>query len=204
MEKDDNEVLLNAFNQGSIEAYNMIYLKIYDELYHYACKLFADTSVSGNDVLQEIFLSLWEKRKNTFQSIAHLKNYLYIAIRNKYKDYQTHLQYVHKYEENVSQDEDMMFTYMVEAETRFLLKTVSSLLPEECAKTFLLYMQGWEIKEIASKFNKAPSTVYAQRNRAIEILKEKLSKDLLLLIMHFRKSACMQKLYSRNVKYAGE
>lgn len=185
MENEDGNIV-NAFNQGSIKAYNTVYLNTYDELYHYACKLFSGTSISGNDVLQEIYLNLWEKRKNNFLSMAHLKNYLYAAVRNKYKDYWVHQKYVQKYEESVFQDEEMMFTNMVEAETRLLLKSVSSLLPEECAKTFLLYMEGWEIKEIASMLHKAPSTVYAQRNRAIEILREKLDKDLILFLFCLR------------------
>jgi DNA-directed RNA polymerase specialized sigma24 family protein len=56
------------------------------------------------------------------------------------------------------------------------------MLPAECAKIFRLHIEEWEVKEIADRLGKAPSTVYAQKQKAITILKRKLRNlDIRLL-----------------------
>lgn len=184
---DNSEIdLLYHFNNGVSTAYNTIFLKFYDELLYYANKLFTHTSIASDDILQEIFFNLWEKKKHDFQSIRHIKNYLYTSIQNKYKDYLNHRWHVEEYKQRIQLNEQELFTNIVETETFFLMKSVSDLLPEECAKIFCMYMEGWEIKDIADQLKKSPSTVYTQRARAIEILKEKFDKNLLLLILNLR------------------
>lgn len=180
--RDDEEKILRNFNNGDLQAYSAIYTEFYDELLYYSNKLFAKTTVDGNDILQEIFLKLWENRKHSFLSLSHIKNHLYTAIRNKYKDWHGHQLYVQDYEKNTRLNDQELFSGMVEAEAIILMNSVSALLPEECAKIFRLYMEGWEVKEIAHELKKSPSTVYTQRTRAIEILKEKIGKNLLLFI----------------------
>lgn len=97
-----------------------------------------------------------------------------------------HRGHIEKYKLQAEQDDQELFTDIVETETFFLMKSVTELLPEECAKIFSLYMEGYEVKEIAEQLGKKPSTVYTQRARAIEILKEKYDKNLLLLILNLR------------------
>lgn len=186
VERDTDIKLLYDFNLGISEAYNAIYMKFYEELHYYSYKLFASTTVGCDDVVQEVFLNLWEKKKHSFESLSHIKNYLYMAVRNKYKDYLNHNHHVRNYEQEVQLSDQELFTGMVEAETVMLMKSVSELLPEECAKIFQMYMEGWEIKDIAQELKKSPSTVYTQRTRAIEILKQKIDKNLLLLLLGFR------------------
>lgn len=184
--RDNEEKLLYNFNNGDLQAYSAIYTKFYDELLYYSNKLFAQTAIDGDDILQEIFLKLWENKKHSFLSLAHIKNHLYTAIRNKYKNWHGHQLYVQDYEKNTRLNDQELFSGMVEAETIILMNSVSTLLPEECAKIFRLYMEGWEVKEIAHELKKSPSTVYSQRTRAIEILKEKIDKNLLLFIYSLR------------------
>jgi DNA-directed RNA polymerase specialized sigma24 family protein len=43
-------------------------------------------------------------------------------------------------------------------------------------------VNGWSVKEIAQHLNKAESTVYVQKQRAIEILKE-MGEDKVLLLL---------------------
>lgn len=184
--RDNDEKLLCDFNNSISKAYSTIYIKFYDELHYYSNKLFAETAIDGDDILQEIFLKLWENKKHSFLSLSHIKNYLYTAIRNKYKDYLGHQLYVQDYEKTIRSNDQELFSGMVEAEMIILMNSISALLPEECAQIFRLYMEGWEVKEIASELKKSPSTVYTQRTRAIEILKEKIDKNLLLFIFSSR------------------
>lgn len=184
--RDNEEKLLSDFNNCISKAYSTIYMEFYNELHYYSNKLFVGTTIDSDDVLQETFLKLWESKTHSFLSIAHIKNYLYTAIRNKFKDYLGHQLYVQNYEKNIRLNEQELFSGMVEAEMVILMNSVSALLPEECAKIFRLYMDGWETKEIANELKKSTSTVYSQRTRAIEILKKKIDKNLLLFILTLR------------------
>lgn len=67
----EEEELLHNFNNGLLSAYNTIFLKFYNELFYYARKLFANTTIEGDDILQECFLNLWEKR-NMISNLFHI------------------------------------------------------------------------------------------------------------------------------------
>ena len=45
-------------------------------------------------------------------------------------------------------------------------------------------MEGWDIKDIAEKLDKSPSTIYTQRQEIIVILKKLMKRELFSLILY--------------------
>ncbi len=58
-------------------------------------------------------------------------------------------------------------------------------LPAACAKVLRFHIEGWDVKEIAQKLGKSQSTVYTQKQKAIDVLKSKLKEYSLKLFIFF-------------------
>lgn len=78
-------------------------------------------------------------------------------------------------------DEDWLTIYAVEAEVFSLVPVALNLLPEDCAESFKLFLEGYTVKEIAEKQSKPLTTIYSQREKAVAILRSKFPKDKLLI-----------------------
>lgn len=180
---DTETLLLKRFNNRDVDAFSEIYLHYYDDLFYFAASLYSNTEVCADDVVQDVFLKLWELGRMNFPSMISLKAYLVISIKNRFKNYLDHRKHIEKHSKMLLLDEEYFITRVVETEFVSLFRSAVALLPEECAKVFTEYMNGLDVKEIAKKLNKSEYTVYKQKDRAIAILKTKLPKDKMLLIM---------------------
>lgn len=182
----DNSLLLE-FNERKDIAFSKIYVRIFDELHHFAHRLFFATSVDAEDLIQDIFVNVWSNRKMTFVSIEHVKNYIYSCIKNKHKDFLRHKLRKDKYEEVIKSIGDYHFSQMVENEMISLLNMAENVLTAECSKVLQLYVEGYDIKEIATKLGKSQNTVYHQRTEAITTLKKYLFKNNISYFLTFFK-----------------
>lgn len=80
---------MDKFNKREEDAFCFVYEHFYNELYYFASKLFLDNTVLPYDVLQDIFLNVLENKKQ-FESFDLLKSYLYLSIRNRWKNEHKH------------------------------------------------------------------------------------------------------------------
>ncbi len=73
---------------------------------------------------------------------------------------------------------DTDFTsYIVESEMASIISKTLAQLPEESCKVFKLIIEGYSVKDIALKLDKAASTIYTQKHEAITILKKLFVND---------------------------
>lgn len=180
---DENSLLLTKFNIRDSEAYGKVYLMFYDPLYLFTTRIFQNTDAVAGDVIHDIFISIWERKDLKFNTLDHIKGYLYLSVRNKFKAYLSHRKHVDKFAQVAALDEEYSVAYIIESETIALLNDAIALLPTECAKVLRLFIEGWEIKEIADTLNKSQSTVYNQKNEAVAILKKKFSLKKMSMII---------------------
>lgn len=173
--------LLNQFNRRDSVAFNEIYKLYYNELMNFAGRLFYNTEVSVEDIIQDVFMNIWENNPRQFDSLSGIKAYIYVCIKNKLKNYIAHNKYVNEYNSRMLQ-EDCFIIQVAESEILSIITQAMDILPEECSKVFQLHMEGWDVQDIAQKLDKSESTVYKQRNRAMEILKKKMNKQLFLVL----------------------
>lgn len=177
--------LLSQFNDRNNLAFCKVYEMIYDELFYFTSSVYKDTEVVASDVLHDILIKLWESKSVKFNTLLSLKGYMYISVKNKFRDYISHRKTKDKFSSAMRLTEDYFVSQIAESETLSIVAEAVQALPAECAKVFRMFIDGWEVKEIAESLNKSQSTVYAQKQEAITILKKKFSKDKLLLIMMF-------------------
>lgn len=185
MNNEEEALLLKRFNGREKHAFGEVYLMFYDNLIYFCAGLYRNTSVHADDVVQDVFLCLWENASQKFSGLVNIKAYLFVSIKNRFKDYLKHQKHIHKYRESTLIDEDYLVAQVVETEVFSFLEEALRLLPEECKRSFAEYLNGLEVKEIAIKLNKSEFTIYKQRKNAIEILRSKFPKNKLMLLLSF-------------------
>lgn len=179
--------LLKKFNGKDSSAFGEVYLLYVRELHNFARKLYQETTVDASDVVHDAFMKIWISKSITFNEHATLKAYLYVSIKNQFKDYLKHNKCVTKFNQAMLEDDNYMVSQMIEGETLSIVNHALDILPKECARVFKLHIDGWNVKDIAAILGKSERTVFIQKQKSISILKEKLPVDKLLLIAMFLK-----------------
>lgn len=170
------EELLLSVKKGEAKAFAAIYQQYYKQLIIFA-RTKVDNLQEAEDIVQEIFMSLWQRRKELSINIS-LKHYLYRAV---------HLQYAYKCRRNEVARRFLTHTYYTSSESavpknlenkelgqqiREAAKHVSA---PACRKVFeLLYLQELSHKEIAQDMNIQLQVVKNQVSRALKVIRTRL------------------------------
>ena len=80
LDKQQEYFVLSALKQDSKEAFSLLFQTYYTDLVLF-CGNFIKDKDSCEDIVQSIFLKLWNERKN-IQIETSLKSYLLKAVRN--------------------------------------------------------------------------------------------------------------------------
>lgn len=172
--------LLKRFNHRESIAFGEVYSLFYRELSVYAASLYRDAIMQPEDVVHDVFIHLWLSSMK-FEQVINIKAYIYVSIKNGFKNYLAHHTHVVKYTKQVSIDEDFGIDVM-ESEFYSLIDESIKVLPKSYAEVIDLYLKDWKLGEIAEKLKKSDQYVYNTKNKAISILRKKLDRDKLLII----------------------
>ena len=166
------------------DACTRIFQMYYRELAYFASRVLKDQT-AAEDVVQDVFVSLFE-RGIPVEEEDDLKAYLYVVVRNRCLDQIKHLKVVEKHRQEGEEQEpsqDSVLASIIETETLWILKREIDLLPVECAKVMRLFLFGYNSTEIAQQLGIEPSTVRAQKQRGILLLKKTLPPQIFLFIL---------------------
>ncbi len=173
-------ILLKNFNRRIEKDFGKVYSLFYNDLFYFTTKLYQHTEVEPRDAIHDVFLNLWQSTSLKFERLTDIKAYLFVSLRNHFKSYIRHNQYIEKYKVDQLLDKDSFEVNIIESETLSTFHYVLGLLPEESAEILKLFLNGWKVEEIAQKLGKNKQTIYNKKSEAITYLKSKLSKDSLL------------------------
>lgn len=187
MQNHDDKRLLEEFRNNNLEAFELFFKTNQPQMVAYANK-FLDDWETSRDIVQEIFLNLWEN-KNTIEITSSLRSYLFTAVRNQCVNNIKHKIIIQKHTDNtLARFRELELNYYQSDETHHKLfeseigkkieESVNNL-PDQCRITFeLSRYQGLKSHEIAKKMDVSVRTVETQIYRALKVLKETL-KDYL-------------------------
>lgn len=185
---DTTHLLWSISVEDDKDAFRLLFEYYYAPLCFYAKKFIKDKA-TREDVVQDVFFYVWEKRKSIIVNIS-VKSYLISSVKNNCLNHlrkQGYLrEYQNKFVENATNHaENMDELYNLQELQELLAKTLEKL-PEAYRLAFILSrMEGKKNTEIAEIMGVSIRTVERYRNRAIKILKNEL-KDYLpisLIIM---------------------
>lgn len=170
--------LVHRLAQGDEEAFSCLFYTYKDKLYRFLLKV-TQSDVLAKDILQDIFLKLWQNRKN----IAHIRNlnaYLYRMAQNHA------LNEINRFARTTlplstlfNKDEDLQISTPIDAllsqEIREKLAEAVNQLPPQQQKVFILHKeQGIPHAEIACQMNLSVSTVENHMRQACRNLRHYL------------------------------
>jgi RNA polymerase sigma-70 factor (ECF subfamily) len=177
--------LIDEFRKGDKRAFGYIYKK-YNPLVFFIAQKYISNKDIALDIAAECFVKLWQKTAE-FESEDHIKRFLIIVARNASIDY-LRVQKNRK-EQSIELPDDMPDPndqgdiIAMQADAYDILYQSIDLLPKKCRNIVKLVLLGQTTDEIAGRFNISPKTVRSQKARAIELLKNIVLKELLLVII---------------------
>ena len=180
--------------RGKIETKESLIKKIYDEYYRplcfYATKYIRDFE-NAKDIVQQVFVKLWELESINFENDYALSAYLYAAVYrsclnviSKTKTHKNHHQII--LNENSNIDNSNYLNERIESEVLWQIFQAIDSLPKECQRIFKMsYIEGLSVAQVAEMMNISEHTVKSQRARAKQLLAERLKNLYPLLTLLF-------------------
>ena len=150
--------------------------------YHYILLIHAykklEQQEAAEDIVQEVFTTLWEKRENITVS-TNLSGYLYTAIKNRALDTiarkKTEGRYIDSLKNFIETSVVVTDHLVREKQMREIIEREVSRLPPRMRKVFELSRnQHLSHKDIAAKLEISEQTVTDQIKKALKILRTKV------------------------------
>ncbi|RFS19849.1 RNA polymerase sigma-70 factor [Chitinophaga silvatica] len=169
----DNQ-LVSLLKSDDIAAFNAIYDRYSKMLFIFIHSKLDSTEMS-KDVLQEIFISVWEKRQTLILKES-LKAYLYQAARHKiidiYRKNTTYRKYLLQLIEHFDeQPHSITETVDTKARTQDLFEAINHL-PERMKEIFMLSrVEHLTVEQISTHLGLSQQTVKNQITKALKILR---------------------------------
>lgn len=166
------------------QTFEQLFRENYSLLCNYACRFIADKQ-AAEDIVQNFFIALWEKRHLSVTTDNFLP-YSYRSVKNGCINY-IKLEIIHddfystltsEWREQIEEDED--FPHKKE------IQDALQKLPEKCRKVFLLKcVRGLKYKEIAEVAGISVNTVKYHLGEAFRIMREELKHLSFLFLLSF-------------------
>ncbi|WP_157760749.1 RNA polymerase sigma factor [Chitinophaga caeni] len=179
-----DEQLLLLLKDDHIPAFNTIYERYSRQVYLYILSK-VDTNDTAKDILQEVFTSLWERRR--FAKIDSLKAYLYQGVRHKiidiYRKEANYRKYLQQLIEHFDAHPHVITDhYDIKLKAQEVLEAINHL-PAKMKEVFMLSrFENMSIEQIADKLNLSPQTVKNQISKALKVLRTHYQSDMLMMI----------------------
>lgn len=175
-QKNGDKDLMQRIARGDDRAFELLFKSCYARLVIYARKYLSDSD-SAENVVQSVFVKLWEKRAEV--SISNPFAYLMIAVRNtcinelkQAKQFQS----LDQFPVNRPEDDEMPLDEAIVNK----VQSVIGQLPEQRQRIFRLNrFEGLKYAEIASLLGISVKTVEAQMGKALKYLREHLTRKML-------------------------
>tara|TARA_R110002049_G_scaffold123553_4_gene278774 strand:- start:4182 stop:4760 length:579 start_codon:yes stop_codon:yes gene_type:complete len=169
-----NQQLLILLKKGNEGAFNEIYNRYWNILYAYAFRIYTEEKIC-EDIIQEVFIRLWEKAKTT--DITNIEGYLFKAIKYKIATHIRDLKFTNAHTEvlqniAITNTSEKNLEYK-EFEKNILLE-IEKLTPK-CKRVFTLSrFEQCSNLEISEKLNISIRTVEKHISDALKELKTRI------------------------------
>ena len=139
----ESQITTNFWGQDSDKAFRYLYDKYASTLRYFSAK-YVDDDATIEDVVQDAFLNLWEKR-NEFKTESTIKAYLYKIVRSFSVDTIRRRNIANRYAEKIvleKEDQEFFLENIVESEVFQMIQTVFNELSPACREVYQLSLHG--------------------------------------------------------------
>lgn len=171
---------------GDHDAYRMLFEAYAPRIYQFSLS-YLKTAIAAEEVVQEVFIKIWNKRESLDEH-GNLKAYIFkIAINTIYdviRRRNIELAYKDYAEAKPTADYEATWEAVVYDEMLVRLNKLVNTFPEQRQKIFRMSREeGLSNEEIAKKLKLSKRTVENQIYRAVCFLKDHFKNELLLIIL---------------------
>ena len=179
--------LLKEVKKANAQAFEILYKRYYCRLRGFAINFIKDP-IEVEDIIQECFLTVWEKRENL--SEISLPALLFKMVRNSCLNHIKHIAVLQKHFNNdclISEVEERLYytDFGLDASQKLLYEELNEQvhnimlqLPERCKEVFILSREdGLKNREIAQKFQISTTAVEKHIRRALSVFTFHLRKE---------------------------
>ena len=171
---------LKDLRQGKEQVFKRIFKSFYGKMLYYAMEFVPDKEVA-KEIVQDAFLTLWEKKK-TLSENTNIPSYLYVIIRNQCLNHLKRIKVesrFHNYsvemarqnELNLAALEDEVSEKLIVSELEERVAEIIESLPDQCRRVFKMSRhEGLTYKQIADKLNISVKAVEGNISRALRQL----------------------------------
>lgn len=181
----DKHLLINLKN-GDEKAFETLFWNYNEHVYHFFHSLLYNKSMA-EDLTQNVFLKIWEKRK-TIDTDQNFNAYLFTIARNLAYKETVNLLLSEKMTQNIQQhlsDIDSLMEEQIDAESlrKYINNLIEELPPSRREIFRLSRYEHLSHKEIAEQLSISEKTVDTQLGRALRFLRDRLTADGLLYLI---------------------
>jgi len=181
--------------QGDLKTFDDLYRTFYSRLFNFSKSYLRDTVVAEN-MVQDAFLLLWEKRE-TLSSNSNIRAWLLTVVKNNILNHierqkrQTKIESI--YTERINRELDLRVSslkdcdpeYLFSAEVTEIIRKALASLPARCREVITMSrFDEMSNKEIAEKLNISVKGVEYHITNALKKLRSEL-KDYLMFLSFF-------------------
>lgn len=181
--------LLKQVAAGDMKSFHQLFAAWYDRLYS-AALVYCKVHEQAEDVVQQVFMKLWEKR-DTLSRVENPADYLFIITRNEvlnqlrrntlHDNYKRHIREL--FSEEAGSPEEMLINRQ---RRQIVQQAVSSLPPQQQEAFRLSRDQGLSYDEIATNMQLSLSTVKGHISKALQAIRTYLQahqNELLIMLL---------------------
>lgn len=188
MQKEDDKYLIDQIKKGNTQAFEKLFDRYFQWLHNVAYNRLQSSDVA-DDLVQEIFADLWEKRK-TLDLHTSATAWFYKSMQNKVYQFIRH-QGVRSKEEYIKRIQDRYYKLnsLPESDDEIKYQELNKLitfqlnrLPEKTRNIFYLSREKqYSHGEIAKQLNCSPKTVEYHIGKVLKEMKTTLKGYLIVL-----------------------
>ena len=183
---NSDEKLMQEIKADNMFAFDMLYNKYSKRLYKFAYSILKSSEESEN-IVQDVFLSLWENR-NKVEKDSSVKYYVFTIaynsaisiIRKKARESQF-IEYLKSLQDLNQEPINIELEYN---ELTDKLNDIINHLPDRQKAVYLLHkVEGLKYIEIAERLNISVNTIESHMSRALKTIRKKLGNYSLIAIL---------------------
>lgn len=178
----DEELLDFLRDNDDRKAFEIVYVRYSTRIFDYIYARVNDRYIA-QEIVQELFLSLWQKRKGL--SVLICRAYLFSAAKNlivsHYRKDMARSERQKNWEAERSQQEEHTYEETLAQDLRVRYQEGLNLLPDKCQRVFALSRDGLSNREVADQLSISEKTVEQHITKALRFLKVYLKEHLAYL-----------------------
>ena len=170
------------------QEFKILVFPLKDKLYRFSKRILDDTE-EAKDIVQEVFIKLWENRSSIIIDRS-LKSYLLKSVQNRSLNWLHHLKIQSQYD-SYTKDHQILSdseteNYVLHSELEQNLQQALNKIPVVYAQAFRMNrFENLSYPEIAQKLGVSTRTIEVRISKALSILRDELKEFLLLGIILF-------------------